>query len=152
MPRGGFWFNGGLGFGTLTCASCEGDYLGGFSGGLSAGGTINRHLLIGVGTTGWSRTEGIERLSAGTFDLRFRIYPSAYHGFLINAGIGVGSVTYEIGSLDFTETGLGIMYGVGWDIKTGRNISVTPFWNGSGIATDSETWGFGQIGVGITVH
>src|SRR5688500_2146513 len=33
MPRSGFWFNGGLGFGTLTCASCEGSYLGGFSGG-----------------------------------------------------------------------------------------------------------------------
>ena len=41
--------------------------------------------------------------------------------------------------------------GLGWDIRTGRNISVTPFWNNSGISTGSETVSFGQIGIGITV-
>ena len=42
--------------------------------------------------------------------------------------------------------------GLGWDIRTGRNISVTPFWNNSGISTGSETVSFGQIGIGITVY
>jgi hypothetical protein len=152
VQRGGFWFSAGMGLGTITCdVYCSG-YANGFSGGLAAGGTLNGHWLLGVGTTGWSRSEGNVSLTAGTFDFRVRAYPSLYHGFFINGGIGLGSVTLKVGSLEGTETGLGLMYGVGWDIRTGRNISLTPFWNGSGIALDSDTWGFGQIGIGVTFH
>ena len=152
MPRSGFWFSAGMGYGALTCDGCENSYLGGLSGGLAAGGTVNRHLLVGVGTTGWTRSiDGVD-IAAGTFDFRVRAYPSLYHGFFVNGGIGVGSMTISVGSLEESENGLGIMYGVGWDIKTGRNVSVTPFWNGSALSAFDEVWGFGQIGVGITIH
>ena len=152
MPRSGFWFSGGLGYGTLTCQGCENSYLGGFSGGLAAGVTVNQHFLIGGGTTGWSRTIDGVNLTAGTFDFRVRAYPSKYHGFFVNGGIGVGTVSLDVGDLAVSDTGLGIMFGTGWDIKVGRNVSVTPFWNGSGISAFDEAWGFGQIGVGITIH
>jgi hypothetical protein len=29
---------------------------------------------------------------------------------------------------------------------------VTPFWNGSALGAFDEAWGFGQLGVGITIH
>ena len=152
MPRGGFWFSGGLGFGTLTCEGCDNDYVGGLSGGLAAGTTVNSHLLIGAGTTGWSRTIDGVNLSAGTFDFRVRVYPSDYHGFFINGGVGIGRVALDLGSVTISETGSGAMFGLGWDIKTGRNVSVTPFWNGSAISAFDEVWSFGQIGLGITIH
>lgn len=148
LQRGGFWFSGGLGFGALTCEFCENSYFGGLSGGLAAGGTVNPHLLIGAGTTGWARTIEGDTVSAGTLDFRVRVYPSLYHGFFVNGGIGFGSMS--IGT--FSDTGLGGMYGLGWDIRTGRNISVTPFWNGSILSAFDQLWGFGQIGVGVTFH
>lgn len=152
MPRRGGWFSAGLGFGSLTCELCEDSYWGGFSGGLAGGVTVNGHLLIGAGTTGWSRTiEGLT-VTAGTFDFRVRAYPSLYHGFFVNGGIGLGHISVGDSSLTISDNGIGIMFGVGWDIKTGRNVSVTPFWNGSGISALGQSYGFGQIGVGLTIH
>ena len=29
-----------------------------------------------------------------------------------------------------SEFGVGLMLGLGWDIRVGRNVSLTPFWNG----------------------
>ena len=45
--RDGFWFSGGLGFGTLGCDDCGGR-TNGLSGGLSLGGTITPRFLLGV--------------------------------------------------------------------------------------------------------
>ena len=151
LQRQGFWFSAGMGFGSLSCDTCDG-YANGFSGGLAAGGTINQHLLLGAGTTGWYRSSGGVWLNASTFDFRLRYYPVSRSGFFINGGIGVGDVSIGTGRLRVSETGAAVVLGLGWDIRTGRNVSVTPFWNGSGISTGAETVGFGQIGVGITVH
>jgi hypothetical protein len=151
LQRQGFWFSGGMGFGSLSCDTCDG-YANGFSGGLAAGGTINQHLLLGAGTTGWYRSSGGVWLNASTFDFRLRYYPVRRSGFFINGGIGVGDVSIGTGRLRVSETGAAVVLGLGWDVRTGRNISVTPFWNGSGISTGAETVSFGQIGVGITVH
>jgi hypothetical protein len=152
LVRRGFWFNAGLGYGALSCDTCGGDYAGGASGGLAAGGTITERFLLGAGTTGWYRSQDNVWISASTFDVRMRFYPVRTSGFFINGGLGVGEVRLGTGRLAVSETGVGTMIGVGWDIRTGNNISITPFWNGSGIATDSVTVGFGQIGLGLTVH
>ena len=50
QTRQGFWFSGGMGWGTLGCADCDGR-TGGFSGGLSLGGQLSSKLLLGVGPT-----------------------------------------------------------------------------------------------------
>lgn len=153
LLRDGFWFSAGLGFGALTCEFCgEDSYFGGLSGGLAAGVTVTPQFLIGGGTTGWARNEQGTTVSAGTFELRVRAYPSLYHGFFVNGGIGLGTVSVSEGNRTLSSTGLGGMYGVGWDIRTGRNVSVTPFWNGSLLSAFDQLWGFGQIGVGVTIH
>jgi len=46
--RDGFWFSGGLGYGTLGCNDCSGR-TGSISGNLSLGGTISQRFLLGVG-------------------------------------------------------------------------------------------------------
>ena len=51
QTRKGFWFNVGLGAGSLGCDNCTGR-ANGLSGGLSLGGRINDKWLVGVGTTG----------------------------------------------------------------------------------------------------
>jgi hypothetical protein len=145
--REGFWFSAGLGFGSLGCRDCVGRD-DGLSGGLSLGGTINDRLLFGVGTTGFAKTVLGETLSFGTLDARLRFYPQATSGFHINVGVGFGSVSFA----DVTDTGVGVVLGMGWDIRMGRNVSLTPFWNGIGLEFEGGDANFGQIGIGFTIH
>lgn len=93
--RKGFWFNGGLGYGSLGCDNCDGRE-GGLSGGLALGGTLSQKFLLGVGTTGWTKSEGGATLTVGTLDARVRFYPSATGGFFLTGGLGVGSISAEL--------------------------------------------------------
>jgi hypothetical protein len=152
QTREGFWFSGGLGYGSLSCLNCDG-YANGFSGGLALGGTINEKLLLGVGTTGWYRSQDGIWLSVGTVDARVRFYPSVRSGFFINGGLGVGTISLGLSGIGSdSETGVGLMLGLGWDVRIARNVSLTPFWNGSAVRTANADASFGQLGLGITVH
>lgn len=147
QTREGFWFNAGFGYGSLGCESCAGR-ASGLSGGLSLGGTMTPHVLLGFGTTGWTKSVGGERLSAGTLDLRTRYYPVTRSGFFLTGGIGVGSVSFAGDS----ESGVGVVIGVGWDIRVGKNTSLTAFYNGFAMSNADLDANVGQIGIGVTIH
>ena len=152
QTREGFWFSAGMGYGSLSCFDCDG-YANGFSGGLALGGTINEKLLLGVGTTGWYRSQDGVWLNVSTLDARLRFYPSIRSGFYINGGLGLGTISLGMSGLGSeSETGVGLMLGVGWDIRIARNVSLSPFWNGSAVRTANADASFGQLGLGITVH
>lgn len=145
--RSGFWFNAGMGYGSLGCENCS-SREGGLSGNLSLGGTITDRFLLGVGTTGWTKEEFGLRVSVGTLDARMRFYPVRTSGFFLTGGLGLGTLSVD----DESETGLGLMLGVGWDIRVGRNVSLTPFYNGFAMGNDNVDANVGQIGIGITLH
>jgi hypothetical protein len=147
QTRDGFWFNAGLGYGSLGCQECSGR-ANGLSGGLSLGGTMTPHLLLGFGTTGWTKVVDGDRLSAGTLDLRVRYYPVAKSGFFLTGGVGVGSVSVEGDS----EHGLGVIVGVGYDIRVGKNTSLTVFYDGFAMSNANVDANVGQIGIGVTIH
>ena len=151
--RRGFWFNVGLGYGSLGCDNC-GDRVGGLSGGISLGGTISQHVLLGIGTTGWYKSQDGVTLTVGTLDARIRVYPSATGGFFLTAGLGLGSISASAGGFgSASETGAGAMFGLGFDIRVGDKVSLTPFWNGFAVrASNNDDVNVGQIGLGITVH
>lgn len=152
QTRQGFWFNVGLGYGSLGCEDCE-DREGGFSGGFALGGTVGKHWLLGVGGSGWNKEEDNGRLSVGTLDFRARLYPSATGGFFLTGGIGFGSIRIEIDGLgDHTENGASLLLGLGYDIRIGKNVSLTPFANAFGVKNDDANANVGQIGLGVTVH
>ena len=152
QARHGFWFNGGLGYGSLGCDGC-GTRTGSVSGGLSLGGTINSHLLIGVGTAGWTKSESGATLTVGTLDVRARVYPKASGGFFLTGGIGVGSVSAGLSGFGAaSETGGAFLLGLGYDIRVGPMVSLTPFWNGFAVKTSSTSSNVGQFGLGVTVH
>ena len=150
--REGFWFNVGLGYGSLGCDDCDGR-TGGLSGGLSLGGTLSQKLYLGVGTTGWYKSEFGTTLTVGTLDARLRFYPSETGGFFLTGGLGVGSISADVSGLGSgSETGVGIVLGLGFDIRVGNNLSVTPFWNGFAVKTSNGDANVGQIGLSLTVH
>jgi hypothetical protein len=150
--RDGFWFNGGLGYGSLGCEDCDGR-TGALSGGLALGGTVSQKVLLGVGSNGWTKSENGAELTVGTLLAVIRFYTSATGGFFLLGGLGVGSIHGEVSGFGSdTETGYGALVGLGYDIRVGDNVSLTPFWNGFAANTSNADANVGQIGLGITLH
>jgi hypothetical protein len=147
QSREGWSENVGLGLGSLGCDTCAGTVSGG-SGGVSFYYSISEQLLVGGGTTGYYRSVQGTALSAGTVDARLRFYPVVQSGFFVTGGLGVGHVSVD----NQIAFGLGLVFGVGWDVPIRSNISLTPFWNGVGIADSGGSISFGQLGLGVTVH
>jgi len=51
-----------------------------------------------------------------------------------------------------SEFGVGLMLGLGWDIRVAKNVSLTPFWNGFAMSNSNVDANVGQIGLGFTIH
>ena len=152
QTRQGFWFSGGLGWGSWGCADCDGRE-GGFSGGLSLGGTLSSKIQIGVGTTGWTKSEDGGTLTVGTLDARIRFYPSAKGGLYLTGGVGVGTISVGLSGFGSdSEVGPALLFGMGYDVRIGKMLSLTPYWHGFAVQTDNADSNVGQFGLAITVH
>jgi len=150
--RDGFWFSGGLGYGSLGCDNC-GSRTGSVSGDLSLGGTITPRFLLGVGAAGWTKSEQGATLTVSTLDARVRFYPSRTGGFYVTGGVGLGSVRGDVSGFgSATETGVGTILGLGWDIRVARNASITPYWNGFAMKNANTDANVGQMGIAVTLH
>jgi hypothetical protein len=148
--RDGFWVSGGLGYGSLGCDNC-GSREGSLSGDLSLGGTISPRFLLGVGSSAWSKSEQGVTMTVGTLDARVRFYPSTTGGFFLTGGIGVGQARLS-GFGNYSETGVGTILGLGWDIRVAKNTSITPYWNGFAMKNDNTDANVGQVGLAVTLH
>ncbi len=152
QTREGFWLNVGLGWASLGCDGCD-DRLGGAAGALSMGGTLSEKWQLGGGVHVWTRSEDDVTLTVGLVSVLTKFYPSAAGGFHLMGGLGVASIDLEIGTESGRETGTGLILGLGYDIRIGRMVSLTPFW--TGVATKYDGGGdlnFGQLGLGLSIH
>jgi len=120
----GVWLSGGLGGGTTS----EED--GGAAGYFRLGGSPSPNVLLGGEVIGLSYDQDGAQVSFGnaTFDVLY--YPAPAGGFFAKGGVGFASVTVseDVGGGTFTtdEQGLGLTLGVGYDIKIGGNLYLTP--------------------------
>ena len=150
--REGFWLNLGLGYGTLGCDGC-GSREDGLSGGLQLGGTLSPKWLLGGATTGWTKSEGGVTLTVGTVLALVRFYPSERGGFFLEGGLGLGTIHVSVdGFGSESESGGGALLGLGYDIRVGRNVSLTPAWLGFAAQTSNSDANVGQLSLGVTVH
>ena len=88
-------------------------------------------------------------MSFGTATAAIHYYPSKTGGLFLTGGLGLAVFTVE--DVD-TETDLGLVIGGGWDLRVGRNISISPFLNIFGGSINSATVSTIQVGAGITFH
>jgi len=91
-------------------------------------------------------------LTVGTLDARVRFYPSTTGGFFLTGGLGVGTVSAGGSGYIASETGLGMLFGVGYDVRVGRNTSLTPYWSGFAMRNANTDANVGQVGLAITLH
>jgi hypothetical protein len=149
--RNGFWFNGGLGVGSYGCDGCSGRESGG-SATIGIGGTLSSKVLLGAGINVWAKEINGVDLTAGTVTAMIRFYPSATGGFFLVGGLGYATEQVSAGNVSVSESGAGVLLGLGLDLRVGKNISLTPFWNGNGLSIDGASSNFGQLGLSLTIH
>lgn len=145
QTRQGFWIGGGLGYGSLGCDGC--DRVGAPSGYLKLGGTLRQNILLGVETNGWTKSELGNRLTMGNVSGAIYWYPMT-NGMFVKAGAGYSVLDSGIAS----TSGFGLLGGVGYDVRVGRNLSITPVANWFRGSFDGGSANVLQIGMGVTSH
>ena len=167
--RDGFWIGFGLGYGSanIKCDQCvDSSGVGGVTGFVKLGGTPSRNVLIGGAINGWWRTnegmtETIANVTASVY-----LYPVTRSGFFVTGGLGLS--TYHANTFPASDgTGLGLTAGAGYDIRVGRDVSLTPVVNfvygalgdfdvplSSGGFATARGWKQHviDVGVGVTFH
>ncbi len=152
--RQGFWIGGGMGYGSmgLSCDGClEFEREGGFSGYLKLGGTLRPNVLLGVETNGWTKSEGGATVSMGNLSGAAYWYPAPASGFFVKGGLGY-SVLDADGIVESRESGFGLLAGLGYDVRVGRNLSLTPVANWFRGGFDGGSTNVLQFGLGLTAH
>jgi hypothetical protein len=144
--RSGFWLSVGAGFGSaeVDCEQCSaGNRAGSFSGTVRLGGTLGQHWLLGWEGSGWLKNNATEWLPAyadadrtlGNSSIVALYYPVASSGLYLKAGAGFSYFGLSYGDcLDdscyiqdvASGVGLGFTAGLGYDVRIGRNKSLTP--------------------------
>ena len=171
QERHGFWIGFGFGPGSanVSCDDCGGtDRETSVAGNLRLGGTINEHLLFGGEFDVWTKEQEDTTFSLYNAVATLTVYPQPSAGFFFKAGVGFSFVDTRLREGSTTVTvdlgnGLGLLAGVGYDLRVGKNISVTPavsFWYGQqgDITLAGETvfrnWKHNVVDftVGVTFH
>jgi opacity protein-like surface antigen len=123
-------------------------------------------VLLGVEGNAWIKEEDGTTLTLGSFTGTVTFYPQASSGFFLKGGVGLSYVDTEIreGSLSVSvsKTGWGVLAGIGYDLRVGRNISITPSVNyyygqPGDLSIEGETLGGWKqnvidVGIGIIFH
>jgi hypothetical protein len=155
QTRQGFWIGGGMGYGSmgLGCSTCAGvGREGSMTGYVKLGGTLRQNILLGVESNVWTKSEGAGRVTMGNFSGAAYWYPMATQGLFIKGGAGYSRLSADDGSISASDGGFGIIGGVGYDIRAGRNMSITPVANWYRGAFNGGSANVLDFGIGITGH
>lgn len=169
QKREGFWIGFGFGYGSssLSCGSgcsfSSSSKGGGGAGFLKMGGTLSPKVLLGGEVNAWVKdvsgtTEEVGNVSAAVY-----FYPAPASGFFLKGGAGFASYMLRNGGSSISASGFGLIAGLGYDIRVGRMISLTPTGNfyfgsdgdlkdGSTVVIPSVKHTVFDIGLGITFH
>ncbi len=163
--RDGFWIGFGLGYGSanVTCDNCaSGGRLGGLTAFLKLGGTPSRQVLLGGAIDAWTKQSGGATETLANVTASIYYYPARRSGFFLTGGLGFSDYDLSDGG-SITGNGWGFTAGAGYDIRVGRNISLTPVANfvyggigdlnsGSGVFATGWKQNVLDFGLGVTFH
>jgi hypothetical protein len=134
--RHGFWGAFGLGYGANSL-SCSGGCTfnsdakgGGVTASIKMGGTPKSSVRLGGEVNVWVKdvgsgvTETVGNISAAVY-----LYPGLRSGFFVKGGVGLGSFQLSQGSSSVSADGIGLLAGLGYDIRLSNKVSLSPIAN-----------------------
>jgi hypothetical protein len=128
--RKGFWLGFGLGPGVNLSQGLDDKSLWGGNGYVRLGGTTRPNLLLGGEAVGWTVGYKGVTLSRGNAHFVVMYYPNVRSGFYLKGGIGGASISRRksSGTTETTTTkgGFGSGFGLGYELKIGRNLYLVP--------------------------
>lgn len=149
-PHEGLWFSAGIGYGALGCGPCDGRD-GAGSGQLSVGGTLSDEVLLGAGLHVWTDSQNDVTLTAGLLTAMARGYAAG--GLYFTGGLGIGMLDADFAELGGdSETGFGVMLGVGYDFRVSPGVSITPYATGYSVETEPLDTTVYSAGIALTLH
>jgi hypothetical protein len=166
--RDGFWIGFGFGYGSASlscgsgCSFTDQAKGGGATGFLKLGGTLSPKVLLGGDITVWVKDVSGSTESVGNVSFAAYFYPAPASGFFLKGGAGFGTFMLSNGG-SVEANGFGLVAGLGYDIRVGRNISITPVGNFC-FGSDGDLKNAGvvlipsvkhavfDLGLGITFH
>jgi hypothetical protein len=165
--RQGFFIGFGLGAGD---GSVNNERVAAMTGWLTLGGTVSPKIRLAADFEGLAPINAVAitpddgDMTTGTTTFSVLFYPSATSSFFLKGGVGAASVAIVSSGPDGTGVGFGGTFGLGYDVRIGRNISLTPqlTWfggrtgdiedeDGNRVAND-VTFGAGTLSIGIVFH
>ena len=155
QPRAGLWGGFGMGWGSMGfgCGNCgEVDRTGSYSGYLKVGATLSPRLLLGGEFNGWRKSEDGVTVDMGNASAAVYWYPAVQSGLFVKGGAGYSRLSAHSGGASASENGLGLLAGVGYDLRVARNTSITPVFNYFWGGFESGNADVLQLGVGVTLH
>jgi hypothetical protein len=128
--RQGFWFSLGAGLGSrgLSCDFCVGNEReGGFATNFKFGGAVGPNVTLAASLTGWITRHPESRGGRyGVFSSLMgvvQVYPMTDAGLFFQGG---GGYIVDVIDDESVIDSPGITLGVGYDLRVGRNFSLTP--------------------------
>ncbi len=153
QTREGFFIGFGFGWGSLGCSDCSGERESGLSGYFKLGAAVNQRVLLGFESNGWFKEQSGVTLSQGNGSAVIYLYPNPESGFFIKGGIGLATLNLDVSGFGSDNvTGFGLVGGLGYDARVGRNFSLTPFGNFVYGSFDGGSTNVIQAGIGLTWH
>jgi len=168
--RTGYWLGFGMGYGAgwfscTGCPSATARY--GVTALVRAGATLSPRLRVGGELNIWTRhsTQSGSGLTQASGNASATIYyypsPSPSRSLFLKGGLGLafGRFQSTIGGKS-SATGFGAVVGVGYDVRAGSHVALTPTINLLSGLDGDQSGGLGSnlthvivdIGVGITIH
>lgn len=164
--RDGFWIGFGFGYGSaaLSCDGCTGaGRESGSTAFIRLGGAPSKQVLLGCDINVWVQEEGTVQTGVGNLSFAVYYYPQPASGLFVRGGVGTSvALVRDIGT-ESEANGYGFIVGGGYDIRVGRNLSLTPVVNfylgadgdlkeGAAIVSSGYKHNVLELGLGITFH
>ena len=131
QTREGFGISFGFGGGSAgsECDLCDDERSTGLSGYLRLGGHVKPNLFVGFESNGWVYSDNGVDETLGFYNAVVQFYPNAEKGFYLKGGLGLAAYMATDGIDELTTGALGLSLGTGFDIRMGKNFSLTPYAN-----------------------
>jgi hypothetical protein len=131
MPRQGFWFSlgGGVGSHGVSCETCIGGAEEtGFTTSFRVGGTLSPQVTLAADLSAWVKP--LDDPGRGEYAFMGALMGEAQLYFKPESGLFVlagGGYVVDVVDDDLVLDTPGIVLGGGYDIRTGRSFSITPY-------------------------